>query len=88
MKYLMNYLQLIDTMTPDIYQKLLRSVALGKWPDGNMLTSEQRANAMQAIIAWGERHLAEPDRVGYIEKKSIVDDRSDLPAETPLAWKD
>ena len=60
----MSYLQLIETMSPEIYQSLLRSVELGKWPDGKGLTTEQRATAMQDIIAWGERHLDERDRVG------------------------
>ncbi len=84
----MDYLQLIETMSPQIYQSLLRSVALGKWPDGKVLTAEQRANAMQAIIAWGERHLAESDRVGYVEKKQRVDEQCDAPAATPLKWSE
>ncbi len=84
----MDYLQLIETMSPQIYQSLVRSVALGKWPDGKPLTSEQRANAMQAIIAWGERHLKERDRVGYIEKKPQPDDPCDKTPEMPLNWKD
>jgi len=84
----MDYLQLIETMSPDIYQSLLRSVALGKWPDGKILTAAQRANAMQAVIAWGERHLAEQDRVGYVERKQKVEDRCDTPMETPLNWKE
>lgn len=83
----MSYLQLIESMSPQIYQSLLRSVELGKWPDGKALTTEQRANAMQAIIAWGERHLAEQDRVGYIEKKQKAGDLCDKPLETPLSWK-
>jgi uncharacterized protein len=83
----MNYLQLIDAMSPEIYQNLQRSVALGKWPDGSILTAEQRENAMQAVIAWGERHLAEQDRVGYVEKKPVVEDHCELPRETPLTWK-
>ena len=82
----MSYLQFIETMSPEIYQSLLRAVELGKWPDGNVLTSEQRANALQAIIAWGERHLAERDRVGYIEKKQSGA-LCDTPLETPLKWK-
>jgi uncharacterized protein len=82
----MSYLQLIETMSPEIYQSLLRSVELGKWPDGKGLTTEQRATAMQAIIAWGERHLAERDRVGYIEKKKSRD-LCDTPMETPMKWK-
>ena len=75
-------------MSPQIYQSLLRSVELGRWPDGNALTTEQRANAMQAIIAWGERHLAESDRVGYIEKKQKPGAHCDTPLETPLCWKE
>ena len=82
----MSYLQLIETMSPEIYQSLLRSVELGKWPDGKVLTSEQRANAMQAIIAWGERNLAERDRVGYVEKKK-PGELCDKPLETPLKWQ-
>ena len=84
----MSYLQFIETMSPEIYQSLLRSVELGKWPDGKALTTEQRTNAMQAIIAWGEMHLAERDRVGYIEKKQKSGDLCDTPLETPLSWKE
>jgi uncharacterized protein YeaC (DUF1315 family) len=84
----MNYLQVIETMTPEFYLSLLRSVELGKWPDGKALTAVQRENAMQAIIAWGERHLAEQDRVGYIEKKQKAGDMCDEPLETPLRWKE
>ncbi|MEZ5501359.1 MAG: DUF1315 family protein [Halioglobus sp.] len=49
----MDYLQLIANMSPDIYERLVRAVERGKWPDGRVLTSVQRANALQAIIAWG-----------------------------------
>jgi uncharacterized protein YeaC (DUF1315 family) len=84
----MDYLQLIETLSPAIYQSLVRSVELGKWPDGKTLTTEQRAHAMQAIIAWGERHLAEQDRVGYVQKKQKVAEHCDTPLETPLNWKE
>lgn len=84
----MDYLQLIETMSLDTYQSLVRSVELGKWPDGKLLTARQRANAMQAIIAWGDRHLAERDRVGYIEKKQKASDHCDTPMATPLKWKE
>jgi uncharacterized protein len=83
----MNYLQLIDAMSPDLYQSLLRAIALGKWPDGRFLTAEQREHAMQAVIAWGERHLAEQDRVGYLEKKAtIVEGQCDMQGDTTLTW--
>lgn len=84
----MDYLQLIETMPLDVYQSLLRSLEVGKWPDGKVLTAEQRANTMQAIIAWGDRHLAERDRVGFVEKKQKASDHCDTPMETPLNWKE
>ncbi|EIR01882.1 hypothetical protein YPPY04_2519, partial [Yersinia pestis PY-04] len=31
---------LISVMTPEIYQRLVQAVELGKWPDGVALTSE------------------------------------------------
>lgn len=82
----MDYLQVIESLSPDIYKRLQRAVELGKWPDGRMLTQEQRANAMQAIIAWGERHLAEGERTGFIEKKPSADDTCDPSQEAPLNW--
>ncbi len=82
----MNYQQMIESMTPDIYRRLKHSVELGKWPDGSPLTAEQKENALQAIIAWGETHLGQGDRVGYIDKGHKDGDTCDDPA--PLNWQD
>jgi hypothetical protein len=84
----MDYLQVIETMSPEMYRSLLLAVELGRWPDGKAVTPEQRENAMLAIIAWGERHLPESERVGHIEKKQKAGDVCDTPEETPLNWKD
>ena len=83
----MDYLELIETMSPEIYQNLLQSVERGKWPDGRVLTAEQRENAMQAIIAWGKSHLSEQDQIGFIDKGRKEGDSCDDPSETPLNWK-
>jgi uncharacterized protein YeaC (DUF1315 family) len=84
----MSYSELVDTMPLETYEGLKRAVELGKWPDGKALTAEQRENALQAIIAWGHRHLGERDRVGYIDKKQKAGDSCDTAIETPLNWKD
>ncbi|RLQ22410.1 DUF1315 family protein [Seongchinamella sediminis] len=83
----MDYQQMIETMTPELYRSLRRAVELGKWPDGRPLTPEQKQSAMQAVIAWGQRHLPETKRVGYIDKGHKAGDSCDDPAETPLNWK-
>lgn len=66
----MDYQQLIETMTPDIHRALRRAVELGKWPDGRVISAEQRALCMEAVIAWEARHLPEEQRVGYIDRGS------------------
>lgn len=83
----MDYQQMIDSMTQETYRNLRQAVELGKWPDGKQLTLEQRENTMQAVIAWGQKHLPEAERVGFIDKGHKADDSCDDPVETPLNWK-
>ncbi len=83
----MDYQQMIQNMSPEIYRSLQRAVEIGKWPDGQPLTAEQRDNAMQAIIAWGRQHLPESEQVGYIDKGHKEGDNCDDPTESPLKWK-
>ncbi len=65
----MNYLELIESMTPEVYESLKRAVELGKWPDGRRLSAEQREECLQAIIAWGNLNLPEEQRVGYMSQR-------------------
>lgn len=65
----MNLQQLLSSLTPDIYQNLKRAVELGKWPDGNRLSREQRELCMQAVIAYEHQHLPPEEQTGYIEPK-------------------
>ncbi|ELY5301564.1 DUF1315 family protein, partial [Yersinia enterocolitica] len=43
---------LISVMTPEIYQRLMLAVELGKWPDGVALTPEQKENSLQMVMLW------------------------------------
>ncbi|WP_342221675.1 YeaC family protein [Candidatus Fukatsuia endosymbiont of Tuberolachnus salignus] len=47
---------LIASITPEIYQRLLQAVELGKWSDGNVLTSTQKENSLQMIMLWQARY--------------------------------
>ena len=82
----MDYLQLIESMSPAVYQRLVRAVELGKWPDGKALSREQRENALQAIIAWGQRNLPDEERVGHLAGKGPVGDSCASAGESPLKW--
>ncbi|MCL9670477.1 YeaC family protein [Citrobacter sp. MNAZ 1397] len=52
----MDFEQVINSMTPDIYQRLVTAVELGKWPDGVALTVEQKENSLQLVMLWQARH--------------------------------
>jgi uncharacterized protein YeaC (DUF1315 family) len=84
----MDYLQLVGSMTPEMYRSLQRAVEIGKWPDGKVLSPTQRGEVMQALIAWGELHLPETERIGYIDRGHKSGDRCDEPAEIPLKWQE
>jgi uncharacterized protein YeaC (DUF1315 family) len=66
----MNFNQLIKEITPEIYLSLKRAVEIGKWPDGRVLTTEQRELCMQAVIAYEAEHIDERARTGFIDRGS------------------
>ena len=58
--------QMIENITPEIYQSLKLAVELGKWADGRKLTTEQKELSLQAVIAWELQNLPEEERTGYM----------------------
>jgi len=85
----MNFEQLLVSINPDIYENLKRAVELGKWPDGRVLTREQRELSLQAVIAYETRHLPEEERSGYIPPKKQDGSKTpetDPNTEQPLKW--
>ena len=66
----MTFAEMIDKMTPDIYQALKSGVELGKWPNGQPLTAEQRKISMEAVLRYEiTAGIPEQERVGYIAPK-------------------
>ncbi len=68
--------ELIDEITPAIYDNLKTAVELGKWPDGKKLDSQQLENCMQAIILYEARNVPEQDRTGFALATSCSVSRS------------
>lgn len=48
--------QIVNSMTPEIYQRLATAIELGKWPDGVALTPEQKENSLQLVMLWQARN--------------------------------
>lgn len=69
---------LLAAMTPEIYQRLMTAVELGKWPDGVSLMPEQKENSLQMVMLWQSRHNTDAQHMsintqGQIEMKSKQD---------------
>ncbi|MDC0663791.1 YeaC family protein [Marinobacter sp. SS21] len=65
----MTYEDLIARMDPTVYRSLRQAVELGKWPDGRVLSKEQRAICMEAVIYYeNTREVPEAERVGFLDR--------------------
>ena len=89
----MNFEELLSTLTPEIVVSLKRAVELGKWPDGRVLTRQQREHSLQAVLAWEVKNLPEEQRTGYMPQscKSSETAQSAKPVgeqETILRFQD
>ncbi|MEX1669194.1 DUF1315 family protein [Zhongshania guokunii] len=90
----MDFEQLIDNISPAIYEGLKRAIEIGKWPDGRVLTQEQREHCMAGVIAYDLKSRAENERVGYIDRGKKAEgevcgddhDHSDNDADQILKW--
>ena len=79
----MNLDEIVNSMTPEVYQRLSTAVELGKWPDGVALTPEQKENSLQLVMMWQMRHNTDPQHMtigpdGQIVTKSKQQLKSDF----------
>lgn len=65
----MGFEQFVASLTPDVIKRLRQGIENGKWPDGQLLTPEQRAKSLEAVLIWEARHLPEDQRTGYMAQK-------------------
>lgn len=48
----MNLEQMLANITPDVYENLKYAAETGKWQNGQVVTQEQRENALQIVMAY------------------------------------
>ena len=88
----MDFQQIINAITPDIYRNLKQAIEIGKWPDGRPLTAEQRELSMQAVIVYEAKFVDEKERTGYIDRGSkeegemCDDDKHEDDSPQSLKW--
>ena len=65
----MEYNQLIAQLTPEVYQRLKAAIEIGKWPDGRVLTADQKASCMEAVLRYQTMKLDATKHSGYMSDK-------------------
>lgn len=67
--------QLINAMSPAVYEVLKQGVEIGKWPNGESLTDQQRIQATQAMMLYQGTHLEQTDHY-TIGKNGVFNNHS------------
>jgi uncharacterized protein len=82
--------ELIELMTPEIHSNLKTAVELGRWANGERLSTAQTEYCLQAIIAYEQQHLPETQRTAYIDKTGLQQSHcaSPEPEPKPITWRD
>ncbi len=80
----MDYMRLLEELSPELVATFKRALELGRWPDGQLMTNAQREHCMQAVIAYDSMRLPERERVGYIDRARKKGQRHD--DERALRW--
>lgn len=57
--------ELIDNISPTVYDSLKSAIELGKWPDGSRLKRDQVDRCMQAVILYEVENLPPQQRTGF-----------------------
>lgn len=65
----MNFDQLATGMTVDLYRQLKTAVEIGRWPNGEQLTEQQKQISLEAVLRYEIEHLPPEQRTGYITPK-------------------
>ncbi|MFT5716868.1 MAG: hypothetical protein ACJAWS_000014 [Oleiphilaceae bacterium] len=64
----MNFEDVAEAISPDVYKQFKQAIELGKWPDGRVLSVAQKEICLQAIMLYEAKHqVADTERVGYVK---------------------
>ncbi|KJZ07806.1 MAG: YeaC family protein [Marinomonas sp.] len=86
----MNFKEMIDNMSPEVYESIKLAVELGKWPNGVRLTDEQKELCLQAVITYDYTNKGEDERVGFIDRNAHLgcSSKTDTLEHETVKWVD
>lgn len=63
---------MINKITPEIYEKLVTAVEIGKWADGVPLTDAQKRDTLQLVMLWQAKNNNEAEHMSINTRGEIV----------------
>lgn len=86
----MNFKEMIDNMSPEVYESIKLAVELGKWPNGVRLTDEQKELCLQTVITYDYSNKGEDERVGFIDRNAHLgcSSKKDTLEHETVKWVD
>ena len=70
---------ILNSLTPELYARLLMAVETGKWGDGQSLTREQHSHAQQAVMLYQSRHNESPKHMSIsVDGQIVMESKSTL----------
>ena len=60
---------LVESLTPSMMSDLKQAIELGKFPDGRVVSREQKELMIEATILYDALKLPEEERTGFIHRK-------------------
>ncbi|WP_417658306.1 YeaC family protein [Pseudidiomarina sp.] len=78
----MQFDDLLSSITPETFERLVQAVELGKWPDGVKLTEQQREHSIQLVMAYQARYTPSDEafRIGA-DGQLVTRSKRDMKAE-------
>ena len=74
--------ELVESLTPSMVSDFKQAIELGKFPDGRVVSREQKELMIEATILYDALKLPEEERTGFIHRKKqasgIMDVTSDI----------
>ncbi len=82
----MDLIQLVDTMSEEMYLRLKCAAETGKWPEGTQVDKEQQLSAVQITMAYQAKHLNSDQTLSISPKgEMIIKTKSELRSDFPPA---
>ena len=60
---------LVESLTPSMMSDLKQAIELGKFPDGRVVSREQKELMIEATILYDALKLPKEERTGFIHRK-------------------